>query len=65
MALLFCLICCIFAFILREKAAVWCRFVTFSLFVHKVTIIFQFMSFIVVFLTNVFANKKLWHYSFV
>ena len=32
MALLFCLIYCVFAFILREKATVWCRFVTFFLF---------------------------------
>ena len=35
MALLFFLICCVFAFILREKAAVWCRFVTFSLFLEQ------------------------------
>ncbi len=35
MALLFCLIYRVFAFILREKTAISCRFVTFSLFLEQ------------------------------
>lgn len=35
MALLFCLICYVFAFVLREKAADLCRFVTFFLFLEQ------------------------------